>query len=334
MQQTKPAFPTIDLRRLTDRGPERQAQLDELRAIAHDFGAFSLIGHGVGETVVADVLAASRSFFTLPETQLARIAMTESPHFRGYTRLGHERTKGRADWREQIDVGPEMPPHRFADGDPAYWLLNGPNLWPDDLPGFRPVILTWMERLRGVASTLLGALTESLGLSADYFTGAFENDPHTHLKVIRYPGGEAGAGQGVGAHKDYGFLTLVLQDHVGGLQFLHDGEFVDVPSRTDAFVVNLGELLEAATSGYLMATTHRVVSPPGGMERVSVAYFYNPRLDYVVGRIPLPPGLIGPPETTDPENPIFAEYGRNALKGWLRAHPTVAQRHHAALLAV
>jgi isopenicillin N synthase-like dioxygenase len=332
MQQTKAAFPTIDLRRLTDRGPDRQAQLDELRAIAHDFGAFSLVGHGIDQTMVSGVLAVSRRFFALPDAELTRIAMMESPHFRGYTRLGNERTKGRADWREQIDVGPELPPHRFTAGDPAYWLLNGPNLWPADLPEFRAVILAWMERLSNVAATLLGALAESLGLSAGYFTGAFEHDPHTHLKVIRYPGGEEGAGQGVGAHKDYGFLTLVLQDHVGGLQFLHDGEFVDVPSRADAFVVNLGELLEAATSGYLLATTHRVVSPPGGMERLSVAYFYNPRLDYVVGRIPLPLGLVGPPPAADPENPIFAEYGRNALKGWLRAHPTIAQRHHATLL--
>ena len=332
MQQTKAAFPTIDLRRLTHHGSGRQAQLDELRAIAHDFGAFSLVGHGVDAMMVSDILAASRRFFALPEAELSRIAMIESPHFRGYTRLGSERTKGRADWREQIDVGPEMAPHRVPDGDPAYWLLNGPNLWPDGFPEFRAVVLAWMQRLKDVAATLLGALAESLGLSADYFTDAFENDPHTHLKVIRYPGGEAGAGQGVGAHKDYGFLTLVLQDHVGGLQFLHDDEFVDVPSRADAFVVNLGELLEAATSGYLMATTHRVVSPPGGTERLSVAYFYNPRLDYVVGRIPLPPGLVARPETTDPENPIFAEYGRNALKGWLRAHPTIAQRHHAALL--
>jgi isopenicillin N synthase-like dioxygenase len=82
-----------------------------------------------------------------------------------------------------------------------------------------------------------------------------------------------------------------------------------------------------------MATTHRVVSPPGGVERLSVAYFYNPRLDYVVGRIPLPVDLAASATTTDdPENPIFAEYGRNALKGWLRAHPAIARRHHAALL--
>jgi isopenicillin N synthase-like dioxygenase len=196
---------------LTGRGPDRRARLDELRAIAHDFGAFSLVGHGVDASAVRDILAAARRFFALSETQLIRIAMSESPHFRGYTRLGNEQTKGRADWREQIDVGPELPPHRFADGDPAYWLLNGPNLWPDGLPEFRPVVLAWMERLKNVAATLLGALAESLGLPARYFKGAFENDPHTHLKVIRYPGGEDGAGQGVGAHKDYGFLTLVLR---------------------------------------------------------------------------------------------------------------------------
>lgn len=80
----------------------------------------------------------------------------------------------------------------------------------------------------------------------------------------------------MGAHKDYGFLTLLLQDEVGGLQVRSGDGYLDVPPLPGAFVVNLGELLEIATDGYLSATDHRVVSPPGAVERFSVPFFYNP----------------------------------------------------------
>ena len=139
--------------------------------------------------------------------------------------------------------------------------------------------------------------------------------------------------QGVGAHKDYGFLTLLLQDRVGGLQVQReDGLFHDVPPIPGAFVVNLGELLEVATDGYLVATNHRVVSPAGATERFSVPFFYNPRLDARVEPLPFPYASAAPGRDDDPANPLFAEYGRNELKGKLRAHPLVAARHHAELL--
>jgi isopenicillin N synthase-like dioxygenase len=140
--------------------------------------------------------------------------------------------------------------------------------------------------------------------------------------------------RGWGAHKDYGFLTLLLQDQVGGLQVRRaDGLFHDVPPIAGAFVVNLGELLEVATNGYLLATHHRVVSPAGATERFSVPFFYNPRLDARVEPLVFPYASVAPGVTDDPGNPLFAEYGFNELKGKLRAHPLVAERHHAGLLS-
>jgi isopenicillin N synthase-like dioxygenase len=111
-----------------------------------------------------------------------------------------------------------------------------------------------------------------------------------------------------------------------------DGLFHEVPPLPGAFVVNLGELLEVATNGYLVATNHRVVSPPGATERFSVPFFYNPRLDARVEPLPFPHASAAPGVTDDPANPLFAEYGFNELKGKLRAHPLVATRHHAELL--
>ncbi|QNS08001.1 isopenicillin N synthase family dioxygenase [Streptomyces xanthii] len=327
-------LPIIDLS-AADRGPEARALLHaQLHSAAHDVGFFQLIGHGVTDEETRLLLTAMRRFFALPEERRLALDNVNSPHFRGYTRTGDERTGGRQDWRDQLDIGAERPAHVPGAGEPPYWWLQGPNQWPDDLPELRTAALRWVERLSGVAEKLLHELLTAIGADPAFYDGIFGRHAHPHLKLVRYPGGSGdGAAQGVGAHKDYGFLTLLLQDQVGGLQVeREDGLFHDVPPIPGAFVVNLGELLEVATNGYLRATNHRVVSPPGATERFSVPFFYNPRLDAHVQPLAFPYASTAPGVTDTPDNPLFAEYGYNELKGKLRAHPLVAERHHAELL--
>ncbi|MER5196876.1 isopenicillin N synthase family dioxygenase [Streptomyces sp. NPDC002755] len=335
---TNPSYqqlPIIDLS-AADRGPQARALLHaQLHSAAHDVGFFQLVGHGVGERETGELLSAMRAFFALPEAERLAIDNVRSPHFRGYTRTGDERTGGRQDWRDQLDIGAERPARTPGADEPAYWWLEGPNQWPAGLPALRAAALAWIERLSAVAEKLLHELLASIGAPVDFYDQAFGERAHPHLKLVRYPGSAGdGAGQGVGAHKDYGFLTLLLQDQVGGLQVQRaDGLFHDVPPLPGAFVVNLGELLEVATDGYLVATNHRVVSPPSAVERFSVPFFYNPRLDARVEPLPFPHASAAPGVTDDPANPLFAEYGFNELKGKLRAHPLVAERHHAELLS-
>ena len=152
---------------------------------------------------------------------------------------------------------------------------------------------------------------------------------------MRYPG-RSDRGQGVGAHKDPGVLTLLkIEAGKAGLQVQHAGGWVDVPPLPGAFVVNIGELLEFATNGYLKATVHRVVSPAAGDERLSIPFFFNPALDSTVPCITLPPELAREAAgvTQDPDNRISGTFGENLLKARLRAHPDVAAVHHADLLA-
>ncbi|WP_171165970.1 isopenicillin N synthase family oxygenase [Streptomyces sp. I05A-00742] len=328
-------LPVIDLSAASG-SPEDRARLHEtLHSAARDVGFFHLTGHGITEDETAALMRTLRAFFALPEADRLAISNLNSPHFRGYTRIGDERTGGNQDWRDQLDIGAEREPHVPAPGEPGYWWLDGPNQWPAALPELRTAALHWIERLSAVAERLLHELLTSIGAPADFYDDAFADRPHLHLKLVRYPGSAPdGAGQGVGAHKDYGFLTLLLTDEVGGLQVESpDGTFLDVPPRPGAFVVNLGELLEVATNGYLKATNHRVVSPPGARERYSVPFFYNPRLDARIDPVPFPHAERAPGVTQDASNPLFAEYGRNEIKGWLRAHPGVARRHHPDLLA-
>jgi isopenicillin N synthase-like dioxygenase len=102
-----------------------------------------------------------------------------------------------------------------------------------------------------------------------------------------------------------------------------------------AFVVNIGELMEYATDGYLKATVHRVVSPPPGETRLSIPFFFNPALDSTVPQVDLPPELASAATgvSQDPANAISGTFGDNLLKARLRAHPDVAAIHHPDLVA-
>jgi isopenicillin N synthase-like dioxygenase len=168
-----------------------------------------------------------------------------------------------------------------------------------------------------------------LGSPADVFDAAFAGAPATLIKIVHYPA-TATRSQGVGAHRDSGVLTLLFAEPGSqGLQVRagRDGDWVDVPARDGAFIVNIGELLELATGGYLRATEHRV-NLRRAADRISVPYFFNPRLDARVPTLSLPAELAKRSGCrADPSDPIFSVYGRNAWKSRLRAHPDVAAAH-------
>ncbi|OHU63327.1 isopenicillin N synthase family dioxygenase [Mycobacteroides chelonae] len=297
-----------------------------LREVTHEVGFFYLTGHGVSPRLVDEVLSAARRLFALPAEDKDAIAMVRSPHFRGFTRLGGELTGGLTDWREQIDVGPER--RATARGkDLDYLWLQGPNQWPKAVPELRAALASWDAALAAVGRKLLREWAIALGSADGVFDEAFGSEPATLIKVIRYPA-RGTSDQGVGAHRDSGVLTLLLAEpEVGGLQVEVDGTWVEAPGRADAFIVNIGELLERASGGYLRATRHRVTLT--GTPRISIAYFFNPRLDARIPTLDLPPELRARARgaATDPDDPIHATYGENAWKSRLRAHPDVAAAH-------
>ena len=329
-------IPQLDLGGFDAGGSARATFLADLRAAAHDVGFFYLVGHGIEPALLDELLDLTRRFFALPEPDKLAIEMVHSPHFRGYTRIASEVTRERRDWREQIDIGAERPALAAAAGSPAWTRLQGPNQWPANLPALRPVVLRWQAACAEVIGRLLRAFALALGQPEDALDSIYRNEPHVLVKLIRYPGRDATDGdQGVGAHKDAGLLTLLLQDEQAGLQVETQRGWVDVTPRAGSLVVNIGELLELASDGYLRATLHRVLSPPAGTQRFSAAFFLSARLDATVGVLPLPPALAAQargPER-DPSNPLHREVGQNQLKGRLRSHPDVAQRHYADLLA-
>ncbi|RUW23598.1 isopenicillin N synthase family oxygenase [Mesorhizobium sp. M4B.F.Ca.ET.215.01.1.1] len=328
-------IPVLDLDRLDQGASERRTFLFDLRTAARDVGFFYLSGHGISASEISDVLDASRRFFALPEADKLAIEMVKSSQFRGYTRAGGELTKGKADWREQLDIGVERPTIAQGPGIPAWTRLQGPNQWPHALPELKPALLAWQSKATQVAIRLLKAFALSLDQPEDAFDAIYRDEPNHRMKIVRYPGRDAtGDDQGVGAHKDGGFLTLLLQDENKGLQVEYNGNWVNVDPIPQTLVVNIGELLELASNGYLRATVHRVVTPPPGVERISVPFFFSARLDATIPLLDLPEDLAaearGP--ASDPDNPLFRDVGTNVLKSRLRSHPDVARRHYADLL--
>lgn len=325
-------LPILDLSQL-DAGHDAAARFRaDLRAAMRDVGFFYLTGTGIPADLEQRLHRAARDFFALADDDKLAIENAKSPHFRGYTRIGGERTKGTVDWREQIDIGPERD---AVEGGPAFNRLIGPNLWPQAQPELRAVVAEWHAALSAIARKLLRAWALALGAEESYFDDHF-GEPSTLIKIVRYPGTtDPEPQQGVGAHKDSGVLTLLwVEPGRGGLQVERDGEWVDAPPVDGAFVVNIGELLEYATNGYLRATNHRVVSPRAPHDRLSIPFFFNPALDTKLPLIELPADLAAHARgvTQDPGNPIHSLYGENALKSRLRAHPDVAAIHHADLV--
>jgi isopenicillin N synthase-like dioxygenase len=328
------SLPVLDISELDRGDAAASAFRDKLRQVTHDVGFFYLVGHGIPQELIDEVLDVSRRFFALPEADKLAIENVHSPQFRGYTRTGEELTNGAVDWREQIDIGEER---ETVEGGPAFQRLEGPNLWPAALPELESAITRWREQLSALALRLLRTWAVSLGSPEDVFDEAFADRPFTLIKIVRYPGtSDEVAQQGVGAHRDGGVLTLLLvEPGKGGLQVEHDGDWIDAPSIPGAFVVNIGEMLELATDGYLKATLHRVESPKLGTDRISIPFFFNPALEATVPRLELPAELKAEARglSSDPTNsPILETYGENVLRYRLRAHPNVAAVHHADLL--
>jgi len=273
------ALPVIDL----------AAPMDEvarqIRDACRDSGFFYVYGHGVPPGLLSRLDASSREFFDLPHESKMEIAMAHGGRaWRGFFPVGAELTSGRPDLKEGLYFGTEL-----DDDDPrvrAGWPLHGRNLFPDEVPRLRPVVLEYLERLTAVAQTVLRGVAVSLDLDADYFATGYTANPTVLFRVFHYPPQAPDADDwGVGEHTDYGLLTLLAQDGNGGLQVRTPRGWVDAPPIADTFVCNIGDMLDRLTGGWYRSTPHRVRNFTGN-ERLSFPFFFDP--DFAAEVPPLP----------------------------------------------
>jgi polar amino acid transport system ATP-binding protein len=271
-------LPLVDLRS----PPETIARSIGEACRAHGF--FYVVGHDVDEALGQRLEALSHRFFALPEATKACYAMALGGRaWRGWFPLGGELTSGRPDWKEGLYLGTELP----ADHPRvrAVVPLHGRNLIPGDdvLPGFRTAILEWMAQVTRLGQRVMAAIAASLELPGDYFARRYTAEPLVLFRIFQYPSRPVPPGldvrEGVGEHTDYGLLTLLRQDAVGGLQVKGPSGWIEAPPVPASFVCNIGDMLDRMTGGLYRSTPHRVRLNTSGRDRLSFPLFLDPDFD-------------------------------------------------------
>jgi isopenicillin N synthase-like dioxygenase len=269
-----------------------------LYAAAREIGFASIHGLPSDATFGPTERARLLAIFGLKDGQKRRLyrrkfAAENRNVYRGWFPLQPENLT----YKEGIDIGGDVAHGAgiTVPGDP----LREPSALPEDedLPGWRAAVAAYYRTMEQVAETLMRSLARSLGLSSDYFDESFRHGLST-LRLIRYPPRmetHPTSRYLVGApHTDSGFITLLAQDGVGGLQARsRDGRWTDVPPLEGTLVVNFGQVLEQWSAGRIRATEHRVLG--SGIERYSIPFFYEARADATIAPLPIdPPDRFAP----------------------------------------
>ncbi|SEJ58470.1 MULTISPECIES: isopenicillin N synthase family oxygenase [unclassified Variovorax] len=289
---TDSSLPLIDVAPLVAGTAGRDAVAAQIGAACRAHGFFYVTGHGVDPALVQRLEVLSHRFFELPEDTKMQWRMALGGRaWRGYFPLGGELTSGRPDWKEGLYLGTELPAtHPRVQ---AKTPVHGPNLFPD-VPDFRETILAYMGAVTQLGHRLMEGIALSLGLSADYFAQRYTADPLILFRLFNYPTQAVPEGLdvqwGVGEHTDYGLLTLLHQDHIGGLAVHTPDGWIDAPPVAGSFVCNIGDMLDRMTGGLYKSTPHRVKRNTSGHDRLSFPLFFDPNFEARVQRIE---GLAG-----------------------------------------
>ena len=257
----------------------KQAVAGQIGSACEDVGFFYISGHGLASELFARMDAAARAFFARPEGEKAKVSMERAgAAWRGWFPLRGELTSGAPDDKEGYYFGEELPADdpRVIAGLP----LHGANLWPDDPADLRPAVEAYFAGVSGVAEVLTEGVSLALGLPADELKRRYLHRPTQLFRIFHYPP-TAPSAWGVGEHTDYGLLTLLAQDKVGGLQVKTRGGWLEAPVIEGTLVCNIGDMLERLTGGRFVSTPHRVVNRTG-RSRLSFPFFYDPDFEAVM----------------------------------------------------
>lgn len=270
-------IPIIDVSALVD-GSDPQRVADQIGGICEKVGFFYIKNHGVSPDLVERMYQAAENFFALPFDAKQRLNVaTTGVTVRGYIPTYGENAdpENSRDFKEAFDLGANE-----EEVSPFF----GPNAMPAELPEFKAVCEEYHDTMLALARKLVSAVALSLGLPANHFE-SIQRKPITIQRLLHYPPQQGKVSQeeiGIGAHTDYGFLTILSQDSVGGLQVRNlAGEWISAPPVEGTFIINIGDLVQALTNGRYSSTVHRVINTSGA-ERYSIPFFLDADYDAVV----------------------------------------------------
>jgi isopenicillin N synthase-like dioxygenase len=299
------AIPVLDL-----------ADPDIEKAFAKAFGEIGfayLIGHGIDADLRNALFDASKQFHALPEATKRKIEVDHT--HRGYIPMAASTdvnsTLAKVTKPNQSSSFMMMREDAVATPD-VY--LSGPNKWPD-MDGFRPVLERYNSEMIQLGARMMRIALGAIG-AKDSAMDMFA-PPTTWLRLLHYPSVPAADPDdlfGSAPHTDFGALTFLATDDVGGLQVLSPkGDWIDVPPREDAFVVNVGDMLHRMSGGTLRSTPHRVINRTG-RERYSCPFFYDPHVSAIVQPLDVDTAKYAPLE--------FGAFLRSELEASYDAHKT------------
>ena len=287
----------IDIAPLYEAGEDRaRAVAEEIRKASVEIGFFYIRGHAVPLDLMRATLMAAKYFFAQPEPVKRAIEVNRA--HRGYvpfaqTTLGR---KYQADLKESFNFA-----WPFEPGDPEMLAgkpLVGTNQWPPGEPAWRGIVEDYYKGVFEVGQRVLEGFALALGAPRNFFRGKYQR-PLVRTRLLHYPPqpAEAGADQfGAAPHTDWGCMTLLWQDDIGGLQVQNrSGQWVAAPYIEGTFVVNIGDMLARWSNDLFVSTPHRVVNA-SGRERYSIPMFYDPDFDTVVECLPNCSGPGNPPK--------------------------------------
>lgn len=270
-------LPVIDVSALLTPGKETGSTAAAIGRACRDTGFFYVANHGIHRDLELRLERESKIFFSKPVVEKMQLSMDRAGRaWRGYFQVGAELTSNSPDLKEGIYFGSEL-----AADHPlvaAQTPLHGKNLFPDDLPALRPVVLEYMAAITKLGHSLMRGIALSLGLEPEYFHRWYTKDPLILFRIFNYPAAKTTADRtlwGVGEHSDYGVLTILKQDNSGGLEVKSRRGWIAAPPIENTFVCNIGDMLDRMTAGLYRSTPHRVRNPSGG-DRLSYPLFFDP----------------------------------------------------------
>lgn len=274
-------IPIIDIS-LLEVNPSQLAE--NIYAVCKEHGFFYISNHGISLELQAQLMKLSQDFFDLPLSEKMKIDMSKGGKaWRGYFPVNGELTSGKPDLKEGIYFGQELSAnHPLVQSNTA---MHGANLFLDHPSLFKETVLEYIHQVTQLGHKILEGIALSLGLKSDHFYQKYTQDPLILFRIFHYPAQDIAQSQwGVGEHTDYGLLTILLQDEVGGLQVKSRGQWIDAAPIPNTFICNIGDMLDRMTGGLYRSTPHRVLNQ-SGKSRFSFPLFFDPGFHAQVHKI-------------------------------------------------
>jgi len=296
-------IPVIDFApfRLAEDTSDKRQTANELVTAFKEVGFVYLKNHGIESDVVDNAFDKSARFFNLPMETKLKLAWEDPRSNRGYVQPGRERVTQSSDPVEIARLRASAPDSKESIEIGRDWDPTWKNMWPShaDAPGFKQTFLDFYRTCHDLHVEVMRAIALGLDLEERWFDAKVDEQSH-NLRLLNYPpvqrklleqDGQARAG----AHSDYGTLTFVFQDMIGGLEVQnpHTKYFHAATPIPGTIVVNIGDLLSRWSNDVLRSTLHRVVAPPRSASqgdttprRQSIAFFCNPNAGENIECIP------------------------------------------------